>query len=146
MIRRPPRSTRTDTLFPYTPLFRSVAFERQPAAHVGAVAGAVDAQRRRCDPPARVFAPACGAAGEVDVVGRAEPTGPVEAQRGLRVELERQTLGLTLENAGQTADPGRAALPGEAQAFDARVRGTRPAAENPTSDRTGTSVTLRFEH
>src|SRR3546814_12961534 len=25
MIRRPPRSTRTDTLFPYTPLFRSLA-------------------------------------------------------------------------------------------------------------------------
>src|SRR3546814_9543182 len=25
MIRRPPRSTRTDTLFPYTTLFRSVA-------------------------------------------------------------------------------------------------------------------------
>src|SRR3546814_5128724 len=25
MIRRPPRSTRTDTLCPYTPLFRSVA-------------------------------------------------------------------------------------------------------------------------
>src|SRR3546814_1445491 len=25
MIRRPPRSTRTDTLFPYTPLFRSQA-------------------------------------------------------------------------------------------------------------------------
>src|SRR3546814_6295456 len=28
MIRRPPRSTRTDTLFPYTTLFRSIAFER----------------------------------------------------------------------------------------------------------------------
>src|SRR3546814_1147661 len=28
MIRRPPRSTRTDTLFPYTTLFRSVALER----------------------------------------------------------------------------------------------------------------------
>src|SRR3546814_2555092 len=26
MIRRPPRSTRTDTLFPYTTLFRSVIF------------------------------------------------------------------------------------------------------------------------
>src|SRR3546814_12059850 len=26
MIRRPPRSTRTDTLFPYTTLFRSVDF------------------------------------------------------------------------------------------------------------------------
>src|SRR3546814_12611574 len=28
MIRRPPRSTRTDTLFPYTTLFRSAAFRR----------------------------------------------------------------------------------------------------------------------
>src|SRR3546814_13839981 len=27
MIRRPPRSTRTDTLFPYTTLFRSVAVQ-----------------------------------------------------------------------------------------------------------------------
>src|SRR3546814_12650327 len=27
MIRRPPRSTRTDTLFPYTTLFRSIGFE-----------------------------------------------------------------------------------------------------------------------
>src|SRR3546814_16189696 len=30
MIRRPPRSTRTDTLFPYTTLFRS---GHRPAAH-----------------------------------------------------------------------------------------------------------------
>src|SRR3546814_14104198 len=29
MIRRPPRSTRTDTLFPYTPLFRSGVDEAQ---------------------------------------------------------------------------------------------------------------------
>src|SRR3546814_12161191 len=29
MIRRPPRSTRTDTLFPYTSLFRSIPFGRQ---------------------------------------------------------------------------------------------------------------------
>src|SRR3546814_6976386 len=28
MIRRPPRSTRTDTLFPYTTLFRSVGLQR----------------------------------------------------------------------------------------------------------------------
>src|SRR3546814_15574006 len=27
MIRRPPRSTRTDTLFPYTTLFRSIRFD-----------------------------------------------------------------------------------------------------------------------
>src|SRR3546814_17276555 len=30
MIRRPPRSTRTDTLFPYTTLFRSHALGLQP--------------------------------------------------------------------------------------------------------------------
>src|SRR3546814_17960757 len=30
MIRRPPRSTRTDTLFPYTTLFRSPPAQRQP--------------------------------------------------------------------------------------------------------------------
>src|SRR3546814_8203228 len=29
MIRRPPRSTRTDTLFPYTTLFRSAGFRTQ---------------------------------------------------------------------------------------------------------------------
>src|SRR3546814_13405145 len=34
MIRRPPRSTRTDTLFPYTTLFRSV----DHAAHADGVA------------------------------------------------------------------------------------------------------------
>src|SRR3546814_2617093 len=36
MIRRPPRSTRTDTLFPYTTLFRSRFFTR-PEAHTLAV-------------------------------------------------------------------------------------------------------------
>src|SRR3546814_481112 len=32
MIRQPPRSTRTDTLFPYTTLFRSLRFSRIEAA------------------------------------------------------------------------------------------------------------------
>src|SRR3546814_8015429 len=40
MIRRPPRSTRTDTLFPYTPLFRSLrCFLWQGEGHVRATAG-----------------------------------------------------------------------------------------------------------
>src|SRR3546814_6912597 len=53
LIRRPPRSTRTDTLFPYTTLFRSAdARDRapvRPAACAG-FAGAIDerqARRRR---------------------------------------------------------------------------------------------------
>src|SRR3546814_9563331 len=33
MIRRPPRSTRTDTLFPYTTLFRSGICRRDQAGH-----------------------------------------------------------------------------------------------------------------
>src|SRR3546814_3892563 len=37
MIRRPPRSTRTDTLFPYTTLFRSV----RKAASSGSATGAM---------------------------------------------------------------------------------------------------------
>src|SRR3546814_5289522 len=32
MIRRPPRSTRTDTLFPYTTLFRSIPGEHEARA------------------------------------------------------------------------------------------------------------------
>src|SRR3546814_11565216 len=41
MIRRPPRSTRTDTLFPYTTLFRS---RRQGYVCVTGVHGVMEAQ------------------------------------------------------------------------------------------------------
>src|SRR3546814_801341 len=34
MIRRPPRSTRTDTLFPYTTLFRSLLGHRIPGPYL----------------------------------------------------------------------------------------------------------------
>src|SRR3546814_1608185 len=48
MIRRPPRSTRTDTLFPYTTLFRSRRAQlrrpRRPGAAVAAAAGPGAAQ------------------------------------------------------------------------------------------------------
>src|SRR3546814_10261487 len=44
MIRRPPRSTRTDTLFPYTTLFRSGVEEARMRVQAGqhAVDGALD--------------------------------------------------------------------------------------------------------
>src|SRR3546814_5364111 len=41
MIRRPPRSTRTDTLFPYTTLFRSVTLPTNNATAVRNAAEAV---------------------------------------------------------------------------------------------------------
>src|SRR3546814_15785966 len=47
MIRRPPRSTRTDTLFPYTTLFRSLGPQvLAPAEEVGHMA-AVGVERPR---------------------------------------------------------------------------------------------------
>src|SRR3546814_13387789 len=45
MIRRPPRSTRTDTLFPYTTLFRSLDDARRRAAGRGADVRARDDRR-----------------------------------------------------------------------------------------------------
>src|SRR3546814_9192975 len=48
MIRRPPRSTRTDTLFPYTTLFRSAGGRLHRQGHLGAGAahGRVVVRRR----------------------------------------------------------------------------------------------------
>src|SRR3546814_7093901 len=57
MIRRPPRSTRTDTLFPYTTLFRSVEFF--PGVDIGAAADLADGSHRK----------------DVLIVGRADQPG-----------------------------------------------------------------------
>src|SRR3546814_11498903 len=45
MIRRPPRSTRTDTLFPYTTLFRSLGAEEVPRAEPSQLVFAMDVGR-----------------------------------------------------------------------------------------------------
>src|SRR3546814_13090994 len=47
MIRRPPRSTRTDTLFPYTTLFRSVRVDRTGRGTTADDAGGACGCRRR---------------------------------------------------------------------------------------------------
>src|SRR3546814_11491040 len=46
MIRRPPRSPRTDTLFPYTPLFRSAAEAELPRGFGGRHPGLDELERR----------------------------------------------------------------------------------------------------
>src|SRR3546814_12097773 len=56
MIRRPPRSTRTDTLFPYTTLFRSEAGGRSAAPSSGLAAGCLQATRANGRASARATA------------------------------------------------------------------------------------------
>src|SRR3546814_13766035 len=67
MIRRPPRSTRTDTLFPNSTLFRSHRFGLAPrdaldVAHRGALIGGDEADRLALGAGAR------GAADAVDIL------------------------------------------------------------------------------
>src|SRR3546814_13069843 len=58
MIRRPPRSTRTDTLFPYTTLFRSpnIGALRALKAAGASVVGVVDSGSTAFDPLAAAAA------------------------------------------------------------------------------------------
>src|SRR3546814_12233930 len=57
MIRRPPRSTRTDTLFPYTTLFRSARRALQGRAHLVDRAGIRAHAERTVRPYHRLPAP-----------------------------------------------------------------------------------------
>src|SRR3546814_5240860 len=99
MIRRPPRSTRTDTLFPYTTLFRSVALDdavlhqhraapRRLLAHdlEGLAAVAVEAVGEDAD------AVLGEGGGEGLLVGRADGR-PVAAHDDLRHGREVEDLG-----------------------------------------------------
>src|SRR3546814_1123345 len=77
MIRRPPRSTRTDTLFPVTTLFRSGLRGAEPRP-----AGRQDRQRRARDDPRRADPPhhAGQGAAERDHARRAAGLGQDDAR------------------------------------------------------------------
>src|SRR3546814_6238275 len=64
MIRRPPRSTRTDTLFPYTTLFRSARERRVGAAR------RMDDQPRDADPALPLGLQRVDIGGDVEIAGR----------------------------------------------------------------------------
>src|SRR3546814_5537528 len=80
MIRLPPRSTRTDTLFPYTTLFRSPAPLRPHARAEGATA----ARRFRGQPYCSLAAPKPKAVdvGEIEVARDHDPhfRAPIDAR------------------------------------------------------------------
>src|SRR3546814_16042039 len=81
MIRRPPRSTRTDTLLPYTTLFRSDEMPRVPGDITRGQLCRPHAGRREDGGPAGQF-PACPA-GAGAVVDRAR-SGMVAAEPPVR--------------------------------------------------------------
>src|SRR3546814_19809319 len=80
MIRRPPRSTRTDTLFPYTTLFRSGA--------LGPSGTAADRHRRQSvavrDPACRGWPSPCGVSAEIPGIARLD-RGTGGGHRGRRL-------------------------------------------------------------
>src|SRR3546814_1127990 len=100
MIRRPPRSTRTDTLFPYTTLFRST-LPRLPEDHRKIVGGHGD---RFFEGEAVAFRQCRHIAEVADAPGRVlHPQRPVEglvARRGVAavaaeraIEIEHSEIG-----------------------------------------------------
>src|SRR3546814_19834869 len=122
MIRPPPRSTRTDTLFPYTTLVRSDAAEAAGAAlrhlwhdHLrrAAVPGAadrdrgergaaLDRQRRLPAPAVRVFEALLRRLARLDIV--ASPPRPEPARRSSLLLADRCARGISVWAARPCAD------------------------------------------
>src|SRR3546814_4166178 len=90
MIRRPPRSTRTDTLFPYTTLFRSRALPGVLAA--GTVAMAATFLSEHYGGPVMLFALLLGMAFHfLSQEGRCVEGIDLAAKRILRIRSEEHT-------------------------------------------------------
>src|SRR3546814_5600394 len=70
MIRRPPKSTRTDTLFPYTTRFRSAGCGDEPQPADGGELARRDLHRAARVDPRRAFR-------DWPRLGRARPIGPL---------------------------------------------------------------------
>src|SRR3546814_20749882 len=106
MIRRPPRSTRTDTLFPYTTLFRSaertalraardvVVTERAALGAAGVVAGAIGAGIGKAGAVAVAMLGALGLVARVVLFpgrgGGIEYPAAGTGRIGLRLQRDRQ--------------------------------------------------------
>src|SRR3546814_1876352 len=90
MIRRPPRSTRTDTLFPYTTLFRSRhAQDRQGdprrTGQIGPRARRADAQRRSLSGATRALPDRAAAEGRSVHLGPRSEEHTSELQSLMRI-------------------------------------------------------------
>src|SRR3546814_17990008 len=88
MIRRPPRSTRTDTLFPYTTLFRSLSGQSRRfvvMTRLDDLARAVEATLLASDKPLSITEIRHYAGGEGDVATALEKLADPYAERGVHL-------------------------------------------------------------
>src|SRR3546814_2467126 len=113
MIRRPPRSTRTDTLFPYTTLFRS---------HIG-ILGAVERFARGC--LRHRFPIACFG----DMIAQRMMRGVVEQARALRRPCHANRLGIALRPAFGGAGERRSRAQGPWRPIHLRPRSEEHTSE-----------------
>src|SRR3546814_20854356 len=95
MTRRPPRSTRTDTLFPYTTLFRS----REVALVVDVAGGAVRALRELVERRHRGLGDTATRAQQIPAHGKQAAAHPLQAELD---DLARRRLPVACE--GQRTD------------------------------------------
>src|SRR3546814_5103324 len=106
MIRRPPRSTRTDTLFPYTTLFRSVDKDHRELHRIGGAAVRLFELRPAVGPDApdlvRQFRR------EVHLLrdDRVPIAGFTEALAKLRLHRHAISAGRLVERADRVQNPG----------------------------------------
>src|SRR3546814_1439608 len=85
MIRRPPRSTRTDTLFPYTTLFRSHAVDqRRPQVHAEFFPAADGHHRSENQNPTRAV---------VEAGPRPDLAPAVAGEQVLKLAVQRRRVG-----------------------------------------------------
>src|SRR3546814_19667969 len=100
MIRRPPRSTRTDTLFPYTTLFRSLRVRAFELVVDPEGDGHIDAQfadRQRCVEQR-------GEAGELPLDLAVLIIGDEPCEGAVEIVMQRRALRGELEAAGDLFD------------------------------------------
>src|SRR3546814_12323214 len=88
MIRRPPRPTRTGTLFPYTPLFRSRARGQQELVARGRFFGRAEARILPEGPQPALIAVGKNAAGEGVLPGLADMRRVYRVRPGIDRDLD----------------------------------------------------------
>src|SRR3546814_8381364 len=129
MIRRPPRATRTDTLFPYTTLFRSGCATTQTAPTAETVEPATVAETPVAAPDNILLADWSGPYGGVPPFDKVTPEIFPEALQYAIAEQRREVLAITnnpapptFQNTGEGLKKTGERLDRELYVFDVMTR------------------------